>query len=124
MASATPPSNRAEASPKQAGESSSEDHSTTRLRRSWRSFVSTIVVAARAANKTKDLSDKALDDAVVSVLRSRIEFRRNVTHVEGKLTGQAQGTEALEGCMKSQPCVGRKRKRDTAPPASAAATAN
>lgn len=116
MASSTPPPNKAEVSSEQADEISSEDPSTIRLRRMWRSFASTIVVAARAASKAKDASDKVLDEAIVSVLRSRIDFRRNVTYVEIKLTGQAQEIEALEGCMRSQPSVGRKRKRDTEPP--------
>jgi hypothetical protein len=124
MASATPPS-KADASPSKAGDGSSqEDASTIHLRRAWRSFASTIVVAARAAGKAKDASTKELDDAVVSVLRGRIMFRRSVTHVEAKLTGQAQEMEALEGCMRSQPSVGRKRKRDTQQPKSAAATMN
>jgi hypothetical protein len=108
MASVTPPSNT-DVSPSKAGSSSSqEDNATIHLRRAWRSFVGTIVVAARAAAKDADP-----DEAVVSVCRGRITFRRCLAHVEAKITGQAQETEALEGCMKSQPSVGRKRKRDT-----------
>jgi hypothetical protein len=120
-ASPTPPSN-ADATPSKAGDGSSqEDNSTIHLRRAWRSFASTIIVASRAAGKAKDASAKDLDDAVVSVLRGCIAFRRCVTHVQAKLTGQAQETEALEGCMRSQPSLGRKRKRE---PKSAAATLN
>lgn len=114
MASPTPPST-ANASPSKVNDGSSqEDHSTIHLRRAWRSFASAIVVAASAAGKAKDASEKDLDDAVVSVLRARIVFRRSLAHVEAKLIRQAQETEALEGCMRSQPTAGHKRKRDTA----------
>jgi hypothetical protein len=87
-------------------------HSIDKIRRSWRSFASSIVVTARAAEKAaaRPSSSKELDDAVVTNVRARIEFRRYCSLMEGALRGQAKESEALEGMLRSQPNMGRKRK--------------
>mmetsp|Transcript_28242 Transcript_28242/g.83208 ORF Transcript_28242/g.83208 Transcript_28242/m.83208 type:complete len:133 (-) Transcript_28242:93-491(-) len=101
--------------------SKKEDPTSTRLRRAWRSFASSLVVAARAAEKSAktasakgsatEAEKKAVDDALVTMLRARSELRRVGSLVEARLRGNAKETEALELCLRSQPCIGRKRKR-------------
>lgn len=82
-----------------------------KIRRTWRSFASSIVVTTRAAEKAhgNPLALKELDDAVVTSIRARVEFRRYCSLLEGSLTGQAKEHEALEGWLRSQPSMGKKR---------------
>lgn len=82
-----------------------------KIRRTWRSFASSIVVTTRAAEKANGslLAYKELDDAVVTSIRARVEFRRCCNLLEGSLTGQAKEHEALEGWLRSQPNMGTKR---------------
>ena len=87
---------------------------TDKLKRAWRSLASSVVVSTRAAEKAaikKNQDTKELDDAVMTLLRARSDFRRYVTTIEANLLGQAEENEALEGLLRSQPCMGRKRKR-------------
>ena len=102
---------------------SGEDHTATRLRRSWRALASSLVVAARAAEKVAKnggLDDpkaskekKAMDEALEQTLRARADLTRQAALCEAKLRGNAKETEALECSMRSGPSVGVKRKRDT-----------
>lgn len=80
------------------------------------------VLLARGLTLLHDLCVVTLFNHVLSHLalfistyyrRNNVDLRRTITHVEGKLTGQAQETAALEGCMRSQPSIGKKRKRDS-----------
>jgi len=104
-----------------------EDQSAVRLRRAWRSFSSSLVVAARAAEKVAKNSTggdnpsttgsvakdkKDMNDALETTLRFRGELIRQTALCEAKLRGNAKETEALECSMRSQPSIGVKRKRD------------
>ena len=98
-----------------------DDHNATRLRRSWRALASSLVVAARAAEKVTQnggLDDpkaakekKAMDEALEQTLRARADLTRQAALCEAKLRGNAKETEALECSMRSGPSVGVKRKR-------------
>ena len=99
-----------------------DDHTAARLRRSWRALASSLVVAARAAEKVAKnggLDDpkaskekKAMDEALEQTLRARADLTRQAALCEAKLRGNAKETEALECSMRSGPSVGVKRKRD------------
>ena len=99
-----------------------DDHNATRLRRSWRALASSLVVAARAAEKVAQsggLDDpkaakekKAMDEALEQTLRARADLTRQAALCEAKLRGNAKETEALECSMRSGPSVGVKRKRE------------
>lgn len=94
-----------------------EDASTYTLRRLWLRYGQATHHAGRAAEKAvaakgDEQANKDLGEAIVGVLKSNVDLRRTITHVEAKITGQAKETEALEGCMRSQPSVGLKRKRN------------
>lgn len=54
---------------------------------------------------------KELDESVVQFLKTRIEYGRNILHLEAKLQGKAKEMEAMDCYLRSQPRVGRKRKR-------------
>lgn len=69
--------------------------------------------AAEKAAKENKSDAKEVDDAIVTTLRARSEFRKQLTLLEGKLTGQAQEIEALESCMRSQPRLGKRKRRQT-----------
>eukprot|EP00544_Gedaniella_sp_CCMP2646_P012469 CAMPEP_0202480222 /NCGR_PEP_ID=MMETSP1361-20130828/298_1 /ASSEMBLY_ACC=CAM_ASM_000849 /TAXON_ID=210615 /ORGANISM="Staurosira complex sp., Strain CCMP2646" /LENGTH=122 /DNA_ID=CAMNT_0049107641 /DNA_START=146 /DNA_END=514 /DNA_ORIENTATION=+ len=119
MASTSTPSPAAKAKTNNSspGRVKEEDSSTHALRRLWLRYGQATHNAGRIAEKAvtakgDEQANKDLGEAVVGVLKSNIDLRRAITHVEGKITGQAKETEALEGCMRSQPCVGRKRKRN------------
>ena len=99
-----------------------DDHNATRLRRSWRALASSLVVAARAAEKVAQnggLDDpkaakekKAMDEALEQTLRARADLTRQAALCDAKLRGNAKETEALECSMRSGPSVGVKRKRE------------
>ena len=65
-------------------------------------------------------SFREVDDAVVTLLKTRIEFFRLLSHMEAVLQGKAQELESLETYVKTEPRVGgggknnnnNKRKRD------------
>ena len=100
-----------------------DDHTAARLRRSWRALASSLVVAARAAEKVAknggldgskaSKEKKAMDEALEQTLRARADLTRQAALCEAKLRGNAKETEALECSMRSGPSVGVKRKRDT-----------
>ena len=91
------------------------------VRKSFRSFASSLIVAARqaekvaaaggiGASKAKTTKDP-LEESVVMMLDKKKAVRRAATFLEGKLRGNVKESEALHCCLRSQPCVGgRKRK--------------
>ena len=62
---------------------------------------------------------KELNDAVVTFLRARMEWGRQISHIEAKLQGKAQENETMDCYLRCQPRLGRKRKRqeEVVPPA-------
>jgi hypothetical protein len=108
----SPASGVKSSSPAAAASNEQKDASTYLLRQKWQRYAQSVIHADRTAEKAKDANSKEVGDAIIGVLRSNVDLRRTITYVEGKLTGQAQEMQALEGCMRSQPCVGRKRKRE------------
>mmetsp|Transcript_16605 Transcript_16605/g.27519 ORF Transcript_16605/g.27519 Transcript_16605/m.27519 type:complete len:146 (+) Transcript_16605:60-497(+) len=117
--------NKRPASAAAAATSSTPTSETEKLSRAWRSLVSAVVVATRAADKHSKQArgggdatrhNKELEEAVDQTLRARNDFRRYVTATEATLLGQAKETEALVGMLQSQPRMGRKRKnRESVP---------
>ena len=98
---------------------SADKDAVMNVRRSFRSFASSLIVAARQAEKvaaTKSsgsdtVADKSLEEAVQMILKQRQAVRRTATLLEGTLRGNISQSEALHCCLRSQPCVGgRKRK--------------
>mmetsp|Transcript_30894 Transcript_30894/g.55984 ORF Transcript_30894/g.55984 Transcript_30894/m.55984 type:complete len:132 (-) Transcript_30894:1487-1882(-) len=96
---------------------SSDQDGAFNVRRSFRSFASSLIVAARQAEKVAAMSgpdtplDKTAKEAVEMILKQRQSVRRTATILEGKLRGNVKESEALHCCLRSQPCVGgRKRK--------------
>ena len=95
------------------------------VKRSFRSFTSSLIVAVRQAEKlvlgdnadgkSSDSSDKQtrqLKEALIMVLKQRQQLRATATLFEDKLRGNLKETQALHCSLKSTPCVvgGRKRK--------------
>ncbi|KAL7443107.1 hypothetical protein ACHAXH_008631 [Discostella pseudostelligera] len=61
---------------------------------------------AGAAEKIKD----PLEEAAALIVKRKQALRSNATLLEGKLRGNVKESEALQCCLRSQPCVsGRKR---------------
>ena len=85
-----------------------------RLSKSWRNLASSIVGAFQRAEKasaeTTKETLKELDESVLVLIRTRMEFHRLLSHVEAKLQGKQQEMEALENYVRTQPRLG-KRKR-------------
>mmetsp|Transcript_6183 Transcript_6183/g.9463 ORF Transcript_6183/g.9463 Transcript_6183/m.9463 type:complete len:273 (-) Transcript_6183:489-1307(-) len=120
--------------------SSSQDHldpTALKIRKSWRQVVSSAVITFRTADKFRAklaavqqqhpsldtspmLFSKEVDEGIVTSLRARADFRKNLTVLEGKVSGQAQEAEALESCRRTQSRLGgggqgRRRKRRKRP---------
>ena len=93
------------------------------MRRSFRSFTHSLIIAARGAEKL-ELKPKTVEEGkraqaqdelihgVKSALKHRQNLREQTASLEGKLTGNnAKELQALHCMLRSQPCVGgRKRK--------------
>mgnify|MGYP005844723473 CR=1 FL=1 len=97
---------------------SSSSNEEDRLGRAWRSLASTVVLATQKTEKAANMrpqpskeSLKELDDAVVSFLRMRMEWGRQIYHVERKIQGKEQEMETTDCYLRSQPRLGKKRKR-------------
>jgi len=120
--SSGPPTSRPTQQTQKPASSSSRHLSyEERLPKIWRNLVSSIVSsfgkAEKTAKQTSKENYKELDEAVVVFLRTRMEWHRLISHVEAKLQGKAEELEALECYVRTQPKVGRKRKRvDSAQP--------
>lgn len=67
--------------------------------------------AEKAGADSSQANCRELNESVVAFLRTRMEWHRLVGHVEAKLQGKAQEVEALEGYVRTQPRLG-KRKRN------------
>ena len=95
------------------------------VKRSFRSFTSSLIVAVRQAEKvvlgdnadgkSSDEQTRQLKEAVIMVLKQRQQLRATATLFEDKLRGNLKETQALHCSLKSTPCVvgGRKRKFST-----------
>ena len=104
--------------------SSQDENCAASLRRSFRSFVSSLIVAARSAEKLSHVgtaanngtgkstqeSQSQFDSAVKIILQQRQSVRQTASLLEGKLRGNAKESEALLCSLQSLPCVGVKRK--------------
>jgi hypothetical protein len=86
-----------------------------RLPKIWRPLVSSVAgcmsKAEKAGKDSTQANCKELNEGVVTFLRTRMELHRIIGHVEAKLQGKAQEMEALEGYVRTQPRLG-KRKRN------------
>ena len=88
------------------------------VKRSFRSFTSSLIVAVRQAEKlvlgdnAGDKQTRQLKEALIMVLKQRQQLRATATLFEDKLRGNLKETQALHCSLKSTPCVvgGRKRK--------------
>jgi hypothetical protein len=94
-------------------------HEEDRLGRAWRSLASSLVMSFQKAEKAAQDPQpparevlKELDEAVVTFLRTRMDWGRQISHIEATLQGKAQEMEAFDCYMRSQPRLGRKRKRE------------
>mmetsp|Transcript_20321 Transcript_20321/g.28276 ORF Transcript_20321/g.28276 Transcript_20321/m.28276 type:complete len:241 (-) Transcript_20321:1202-1924(-) len=107
------------------------DPTALKIRKSWRQVVSSAVITFRTADKfrvklaavqqqnphldTSSMFSKEVDEGIVTSLRARADFRKNLTVLEGKISGQAQEAEALESCRRTQSRLGRKRRKRNVP---------
>ncbi len=85
-----------------------------RLRKAWRVIGTTVANCMSKADKaaTQPQLKRELDESVLLFLRTRREFHRLLSHAEAKLQGKAEEMESLETYVRTQPRVGkRKRKR-------------
>ena len=92
------------------------------VKRSFRQFTSSLIVAVRQAEKvvigdnadgrSSEEQTRQLKEAVVMVLKQRQQLRAAATVFEDKLRGNLKEAEALRTFSQSTPCVagGRKRK--------------
>lgn len=117
----------------------SADGASRSLRKAFRSYASSLIVAARQAEKmvvaTAATVQKGKDDtkakgsateaekkdadplhaSVQQILKHKQLVRRTATLLEDQLRGNVKESEALQCTLKSQPCIvgGRKRKFST-----------
>ena len=91
------------------------------MRRSFRSFPSSLLIAAKGAEKLASKpktveEEKRAQEELIHGVTSALKYRQNVREqtasLEGKLRGNnAKELQALHCMLRSQPCVGgRKRK--------------
>jgi hypothetical protein len=84
------------------------------LPRIWRIFVES---SRKAMNKAEAIGEnrtqencRELDESVMTFLHTRKQFHRVLGNVEAKLQGKAQEREALEGFIRTQPRLGKRRR--------------
>ena len=95
-----------------------------RLRKAWRMIGTNVAfcmskaekaTAAGSAVKTSGnehgAKTRELDDSVVLFLRHRREFHRLLSHTEAKLQGKAEEIESLETYVRTQPRIGRRKRK-------------
>lgn len=70
--------------------------------------------AEKAGAESTQANCKELNDSVVTFLRTRMELHRLIGHVEAKLQGKAQEMEALEGYVRTQPRLGKRKRSQEA----------
>ncbi len=89
-----------------------------RLPKLWRQVVSSIANGMNKAEKAGAESSQAncrdLNDSMYTFLRTRMEWHRLIGTVEAKLQGKAQEREALEGYVRTQPRLGKRKRTSTA----------
>lgn len=115
--SKTPPIDNLSKSSTDSSKVKVEDKS---FKKTYRSYLSTIIVSARAADKiaqnekkSTDKEDTELKKAVAAVVTTANKMKSTATLMEEKLRGNTKEIEALQLFHRSQPtwCVaGRKRK--------------
>lgn len=71
--------------------------------------------AEKAAVEPTQMNCKELNDCVVSFLRTRVEWHRLLGNVQAKFQGQAQEREALEGFVRTQPRLGKRKRTPNNP---------
>jgi hypothetical protein len=119
-----PHNNRSSGSEKQ--EAQQESNPVTSLRKTFRSYASTLTLAARSAEKllakkanpsdvaTTELDPKIREDLKNSVkmtLKMKQALREQTALIEGNLRGNAKESEALHCMLRSQPCAGGKKRK-------------
>jgi hypothetical protein len=102
-------------------------HHEDLLIRSWRSTahgvalvtakaerIVTVAAASLSTDNNPSLQESAmkdLNDATIGFLRNHFEWGRTISYLEAKLEGKAAEMEAMQHYLRSQPSLGRKRKR-------------
>lgn len=115
----------ASASPSQLEtQKSRENDAVSNVRRAFQDYMTALARASRQAgdvsgvdtSSDKDTTDEnfakkgPLEGEAVVIVQCKQSLRSNATLLEGKLRGRVKESEALQCCLRSQPCVnGRKR---------------
>ena len=113
----TPPKSRAghgaASSSSAQHQRSGQDSGVIQLRRAFRLFASALVVSSRHAEKTASSkrAEEARAGSVDELVKKKQAIRMAAAAVEGRLRGNAREDEALRSRLRSQPCVGGRRKR-------------
>lgn len=110
------PTNSSDREVSEINTAASHSQHEDRLARTWRHLISSVfnatAKAEQIATSTDVASVKEIDEAVVAFLRARLEWGRNISFLEAKLEGKAKEMEVLQHFVRTQPCLGtRKRKR-------------
>lgn len=86
-----------------------------RLRKAWRVIGTTVANCMSKADKASAPNSgnakRDLDESVVLFLRTRREFNRLLSHAEAKLQGKAEEMESLETYVRTQPRIGRRKRK-------------
>jgi len=81
----------------------------------WRHLVTSAANSIHKAEKAGENSSaencRELEKTVVNMIRTRIEFCRTLTTIEIQLQGKAQEREALEGYVRTQPRLGKRKRQ-------------
>jgi len=86
------------------------DISPARLKKAWRTFSSSIAVAASCAserNKKRPLEEEAL----LTTFKARADLRRVALAMESRIKNEEK-TKMFEGYWMSDPCAGMKRRKE------------
>ncbi|KAL3799202.1 hypothetical protein ACHAWO_002922 [Cyclotella atomus] len=99
------------------------------LRKTFRSYASTLTLAGRTAYnlsqiggkpktdpkvvKDEQLNQKHLKDTAREIPLRRQKIREETALLEGKLRGNAKESQALHCMLRSQPCVGGNKRKFT-----------
>lgn len=93
-------------------------HSEDLLLRTWRSIAHSVSLVTSKAEKVATATDtereaamKELSEATIGFLRYHVDWGRTITHMEAKLEGKAAELEWMQHYLRTQPSMGRKRKR-------------
>jgi hypothetical protein len=93
-------------------------HSEDLLLRTWRSIAHSIGQVTGKAEKVataveteREAAMKELNEATIGFLRHHVDWGRSITYIEAKLEGKAEELESMQHYLRTQPSMGRKRKR-------------